>query len=61
MKVHGIGGINVPSLRALDVMIHSLKTKKTIPVTFFISNTLTANILSETLVYELGYLSLIHI
>ena len=57
MKVHGIGGINVPSLRALDVMIHSLKTKETIPATFFLSETLTANILSETLVYELGYIA----
>ena len=56
MRVHGIGGVNVPSLRALDVMIHSLKTKQTIPATFFLSDTLTANILSETLVYELGYI-----
>ena len=57
MRVHGIGGVNVPSLRALDVMIHSLKTKQTIPATFFLSETLTANILSETLVYELGYIA----
>ena len=31
MKVHGIGGDDVPSLRAMDVMVHSLKTNKTMP------------------------------
>ena len=46
MKVHGIGGVNVPGLRALEVMIYSLKTNKSVPVTFFLSDALKANRLS---------------
>ena len=45
-----------PTYRHSDVMIQSLKTKKSVPVTFVISDTLGCNILSETLVYKLGYI-----
>ena len=37
-------------------MVHSLKTKKSVPATFFISRGLGCNIISESLVYELGYI-----
>ena len=56
MKVHGINGKNISNLRAMDMMIYSLKTRKKVPVTFLISEDLGCNILSEALVYDLGYL-----
>ena len=40
MKINGIRGEVGSNLRSVNVMVHSLKTRISIPTTFFISNEL---------------------
>ena len=56
MKINGVGG-NVDAIRGVHVKIHSIKHGTTVPATFYLAEQLGCNILSESLVYELGYLS----
>ena len=56
MKINGVGG-NVDTIRGIYVKIYSVKHGTTVPATFYIADKLGCNILSESLVYELGYVS----
>ena len=56
MKINGIGG-NVEDIRGIHVKIYSVKNGTIVPATFYLANKLMCNILSETLVYELGYIN----
>ena len=56
MKINGVGG-NVDTIRGIHVKIYSVKHGTTVPATFYLAEKLGCNILSESLVYELGYIS----
>ena len=56
IRINGIGG-DVEGIRGINVRIHSVKNDTTVPAMFYITDKVTCNILSETLLYELGYIN----